>query len=64
MNYPAQYLHSDSLVLRTEPKYQGVTVPPRRDNLFNRPPLVIAQPTCPRPNAALTLHIPSKGLSC
>ena len=67
MKYPAQYLHSDSLVIDDKPRYQGVTVPPRRDNLFDRPALTVyttPQMSSPRAGADRALAIPSKGTLC
>lgn len=65
MKYPAQYLHSDDIVLDNAPKYKGVIVPPRRDNLFERDAMLSAPaPVYVRPGAQAALVIPSKGTSC
>lgn len=65
MKYPAQYMHSDSPVLDDKPKYKGVIVPPRRDNLFERDAMLAAPtPMYMRPGAQSALMVPSKGLSC
>jgi len=59
------YLHSDDIALDEKPRYVGIKVPPRRDDLFARDKWLTApMPEPIRPGSTEFVRVHSRGTPC